>query len=79
MSRTTNIEFITEVMDYSRNGALMQAFILEGIGLYAKDILRMKKKPEGWPDFISFEAWYRCAEEMIEKLDERYSKAVIEH
>ena len=69
----TNIEFMTNVMDFSKQGALMQVYILEAISNYSKhfahkteeEIEHMKKT---W-GFIDPEAWQRCAKEYLEKYE----------
>lgn len=54
MKRQTNVEFITDLMDFSRSGALMQAFVIEAIGKYSE--LTLADGP--WPPngFLSQDA-----------------------
>lgn len=65
----TNIDFVTDLMSYSPVGALAQAFILEAIGRYAKQVC----EAEPWPDdvMVSFEAWQTCANHIAKKFEER--------
>ena len=65
----TNIEFVEDLMEYNPAGALAQAFILEAIGRYAKEIC----KAEAWSDdiLLSFEAWQTCAKHIVKKFEER--------
>lgn len=65
----TNVDFVTDLMSYSPVGALAQAFILEAIGRYAKEVC----EAEPWPDdvMLSFEAWQRCAKHIVKKFEER--------
>jgi len=37
----TNIQFITDLMSHSQQGALMQAYLIEAIHAYSKGILRL--------------------------------------
>ena len=69
----TNIEFITELMDFPRSGPLMQGFVMTALEKYA---LRSKSiTEEEWgQSMISLPAWKMCANEILEKLDERYKK-----
>lgn len=64
-----NVEFVEDLMERNPAGALGQAFILEAIGRYAKEVC----KAEPWPDdvMISFEAWQTCAKHIVKKFEER--------
>ena len=64
-----NVEFVEDLMERNPAGALVQAFILEAIGRYAKEVC----KAEPWPDdvMISFEAWQTCAKHIVKKFEER--------
>ncbi len=64
----SNTEFISDLMNYSQQGALIQPFVIEGIYQYAKQIL---EKPLFDNDFISSAAWTACAEEVLDKLKQR--------
>ena len=64
-----NVEFVEDLMERNPAGALVQAFILEAIGRYAKEIC----EAEPWPDdiMVSFEAWQTCAKHIVKKFEER--------
>ena len=66
----TNIQFVTELMANSRQGALMQAYIIEAIHAYAK---QTKVSPPWSTDntFISEAAWRACADEALEAINNR--------
>ncbi len=68
----TNVEFIVNLMDFSSQGALMQAFVLEGLRLYSEQVLADKSV---WSEdfFIGQSAWKGCAEEALAKLASRSS------
>lgn len=67
--RKTNIEFLTDLMNFSDNGRLFQVFVLEGLRIYSAMTLENK---EPWGEhMISQEAWNRCAQEYIDKLEAR--------
>lgn len=70
----TNIERLTELMSYSKHGALMQGFVMAAIEEYSRAILN-SDKPENWPEMLSWDAWHGCAEEAVEKLNHK----VIDH
>jgi hypothetical protein len=38
MSKKTNVELVTEFMEYSRNGALSQIFLMEAVNRYADQL-----------------------------------------
>jgi hypothetical protein len=66
--RTTNTEFIKELMEFSPSGPMMQAFVLEAINNYAVQVQTMPPWNNG---FISHEVWKSCADEVLETLKDR--------
>jgi hypothetical protein len=71
MTRTTNVEFITDLMNFASSGPLMQAFVLEGLRLYSDSVVRNQDQiPED--GFVSRRVWVGCAEEFLAKLEERH-------
>ena len=76
--KKTNTEFVTELMEHSDHGVLMQAFVLEALDNYSKQFVGKTKAPAGWPNWISFDAWSGCANAMQNKLNARFSKNVID-
>ena len=71
MNRTTNVEFVTELMEYSNHGVFMQAFILEALDNYTQRVLASPPLPES--SLIPDAVWRGCAEELQTKLKERYA------
>lgn len=70
MKRTTNVEFIVELMEFSNNGALIQAYVLEALRIYSESVVQNQDQiPE--EGFISRKLWVSCAEEILAKLKER--------
>lgn len=65
----TNIQLVTKMMEFSAVGALKQAFIIEAIRVYSKNIIESPP----WPDteMISHAAWNVAAEECMKTLKER--------
>ena len=63
----TNTQKVTELMEFSECGGLMQLFVLSAIESYAKAVI---SQPEGWMEehLINEEAWKRCAEEAMKCL-----------
>jgi len=66
----TNIEFLNNLMEYSKTGALMQLFVMTAIEKYGAMIEACDE--EDWnTNFISLEGWKCCAVEIREKLAAR--------
>jgi hypothetical protein len=66
----TNAQLIGDLMSYSKQGVLMQAFLIEAIHAYSK---QLKVSPPWSTDngFISEAAWRACADEALEAIDNR--------
>lgn len=68
----TNTEFITRVMEFSKSGPLMQAFVIECLTKWSDHVVDMfDAEPElldanNW--FINPKAWYSCAKELQSEL-----------
>lgn len=61
----TNVEMVTGLMDYSRNGALMQAFVLTAIDRYAQQCIAAGAETFDSP-MLHGAAWVNCAQEAAE-------------
>jgi hypothetical protein len=69
-SDQTNVEFITDLMEHSRHGALIQAFVIHAIHQYAQRVAAAR--PEDlYTGLVSGHAWHGCAAEVREKLAQR--------
>lgn len=66
----TNVEFVTELMEYSRYGALIQAFVISAIDNYSGRVAAMPAMEFDNP-MINGSAWHGCAVEIQRKLKER--------
>ena len=67
-----NTEFVEKMMSESKAGGLKQAFIIEAIYKYSKDV--MTCKPWGEKHMINFNAWKQCAAECIQAIENRNQK-----
>lgn len=68
--RLNNVEFVTELMDFSNSGPMMQTFVLEALRMYSDSVVqRQEEIPEN--GFVSRRVWVGCAEEVLAKLEER--------
>jgi hypothetical protein len=70
IKRKTNIQVVNDLMTHSKQGVLMQAFIIEAIAKYAE---QTKVAPPWSTDntFISEAAWRACADEALEAINNR--------
>lgn len=67
--KSTNVEFVVELMEFSKNGPLIQAYVLEALRLYSESVVQNQDQiPED--GFISRKLWVSCAEEVLVKLKE---------
>ena len=66
----TNAQLIGDLMSHSKQGVLMQAFLIEAIAKYAE---QTKVSPPWSTDntFISEAAWRACADEALEAINNR--------
>ena len=70
----TNAQLIGDLMTHSKQGVLMQAFIIEAIAKYSE---QTKVSPPWSTDntFISEAAWRACADEALEAINNRSKRA----
>jgi len=68
MKQKTNIQLVTHMMTHSKQGVLMQAFIIEAIAKYAEQV---KASPLPDNSFISAHAWGACADEALDAITNR--------
>lgn len=66
----TNAQLIGDLMSYSKQGVLMQVFLIEAIHAYSK---QTKVAPPWSTDngFISEAAWRACADEALDAINNR--------
>ncbi len=75
----TNVEFVTEFMEYSKHGALAQVFVIEALRVYVEKVrvIAAARRAEVLPDqdpnaLISAATWEAIAEELGAKFDANY-------
>ena len=65
----TNVQFIKEMMEASEVGGLKEAFIIEAVHNYSRQVIN---DPTDWGNsFISKAAWQVCAKECLAAIDGR--------
>lgn len=69
--RETNTEFIERLMNFSPFGALMQIFIIEGLGTYAQHMAQDKNRLAE-NGMIHPDAWQDCARYLVEEINAKY-------
>ncbi|MDP9881100.1 hypothetical protein J2W25_005172 [Variovorax boronicumulans] len=67
---STNVEFVTELMEFSDHGALIQAFVMQALEQYARRVAAMDPEALDTP-MVSGHAWHGCALEVLQKLEQR--------
>lgn len=75
MSRMTNVEAVTELMEFSRYGALAQAFVMDALAKHSQAVadadLAALASMEG--GLVSPAAWQGVAREIAEKLERHFA------
>lgn len=75
MKNKTNVEHIKHIMEFSRHGALMQAFVIDALIKRSEEVIKnegplIETMKDG---FVSGEAWVGCAKELNEYLSKAYN------
>lgn len=70
---STNEQKLTALINHSRAGALIQAFVMEGLRIYSQQVLAnkdaLREEMGGERGFINPEAWIACAEDTLSALN----------
>lgn len=79
MSRhTTNLECLTDIMEFSRYGALAQAFVMDALSKHAERVATLPldelQKQLGDHPLVSARAWHGVAREIHTKLEAHFSR-----
>lgn len=71
--RTSNIEFLTELMSFSPHGALVQAFVIEAIRSYSAHIVEaeIEYNPNA---LIDPATWQAIGKDVLRQIEEKYGK-----
>ncbi|KVH11290.1 hypothetical protein WS85_14650 [Burkholderia anthina] len=74
----TNLECLTDIMTFSRYGALAQAFVMDALSQHAERIATVPvdtlRKQFGAHPHISVEAWQGVAREIHTKLEAHFAR-----
>ncbi len=79
MSRyMTNLECLTDIMEFSRYGALAQAFVMDALSKHAERIAELPldelQKQLGNHPLVSARAWHGVAQEIHTKLVAHFAR-----
>lgn len=75
-ARMTNVEFVVDMMEHSRFGALSQLFVIESIRKWSKITSEATDEQLNMGQgLVSPEAWRGVAKEVLEKIEAKYSGA----
>jgi hypothetical protein len=75
MNHPTNVEVITEIMEFSRYGALAQMFVMDALSKQARAVADAPPEAfegDGWK-LVNPQAWRGVAREIAGKLDKHLS------
>ena len=70
---STNVEFVTELMEFSAYGGLIQAFVMQALEQYAQRVAAMDPEALDTP-MVRGRAWHGCAVEVRDKLAKRFGR-----
>lgn len=69
----TNVQFVTELMEFSNYGALAQLFVLQALSEFSHAVVNAEPESfENSAHFISTQAWQGVAKEIAEKIEQRH-------
>jgi hypothetical protein len=72
----TNTELVTQAMNFSKYGGLIQGFIIHALQYYCEQVLKNPEKIRNsdMTGMIHPEAWIGCAQELKGKMDAFYDR-----
>ncbi|WP_175861812.1 hypothetical protein [Burkholderia cepacia] len=71
---TTNLECVTDIMTFSRYGALAQAFVMDALSKHAARVATTPPDQLQVNPMISARAWHGVAQEINTKLEAHFSR-----
>ena len=77
-NRMTNLECLTDIMEFSRYGALAQAFVMDALSKHAKRVATLPldelQEQLGDHPLVSARAWHGVAQEIHTKLEAHFAR-----
>ncbi|MXN30139.1 MULTISPECIES: hypothetical protein [Delftia] len=68
----TNVEFITELMEFSRYGPMVQAFVVHCLHTTAREIAEHPDPEKFGSALFDGQLWQDIAKDVLRQMDERY-------
>lgn len=73
--RMTNIEFVTDLMEYSKYGAMAQLFVIEALRQYSATVANASPEQfEEWNGLVNPQVWQDVAREIAQKIENRHKQ-----
>ena len=74
----TNLECLADIMEFSRYGALAQAFVMDALSKHAERVATLPldelQKQLGAHALVSARAWHGVAQEILTKLESHFAR-----
>ncbi|RIV77659.1 hypothetical protein [Burkholderia pseudomallei] len=74
----TNLECLTDIMEFSRYGALAQAFVMDALSKHAEHVAKLPleklQQQLGDHPLVSGPAWHGVAQEIHTKLESHFAR-----
>lgn len=74
--RRTNVEFITEMMEFSHFGALAQLFVIDAITKHAQAVAASENPELFSTGLFDGQAWIDCAKDIHRQIEEFYGNGL---
>ncbi|KFJ12665.1 hypothetical protein DR66_3856 [Delftia acidovorans] len=68
----TNVEFLTELMEYSKFGPMVQGFVIHCLHMTAKEIAEHPDPEKFGSALFDGQLWQDIAKDVLRQMDERY-------
>lgn len=74
MKLKSNVEFVTDLMEYSQYGGVSQVFIIEAIRYYSELIISRGEPKDDPEAFINPTLWYKVAKDINQQVVDKYER-----
>lgn len=71
----TNVQFVKQIMEFSRHGALKQVFVMQALEQFALSVASKTPEQLDTP-MVAGAAWHGCATELLRELSEHYGREI---
>jgi hypothetical protein len=70
----TNEEFMSELMNFSPFGGVVQAFVVEAMAYYCEEVINQEGVVEDPKALISISTWRAVAKDVLGKINAKYDR-----